>query len=353
MPKLKILVPHRWDPNPCLFELIRSLQLRPEVETVQHGLEWLQDSQMRFDVVHIQWPEAMLDWRKADNADVQFISEKIEQWKMSGTAIVATVHNLGPNQQVNRHAADLYETVYGNCDAIVHLGRVSRKLAKQKIAYSIPEDREFVVPHGDYSFFKNEVSREKARARFGISEGGPVFVAVGQTRNLKEIGLLQATAEFLSDHGGTLLVGGRISGNVKNSPRGRLMTFFLAKRRNVVVHDRLIPAEEIQYYLNAAEVLLVPRVKSLNSGNVSLGFTFGKVVVGTSYGVIGETLMERGNPVFDPDSMESFNSALQDAMRLSAGGTGAENKAYALKAMNWPDIAAEHVRIYNTVAARS
>ncbi len=67
-----------------------------------------------------------------------------------------------------------------------------------------------------------------------------------------------------------------------------------------------------------ADVLFIPIIKSLNSGNVALGNTFGKVVVGPNYGVIGEELEKLGNPVFDVDQIEkTLKKAIESSQKIN------------------------------------
>ncbi len=55
----------------------------------------------------------------------------------------------------------------------------------------------------------------------------------------------------------------------------------------------------------------------LNSGNITLGFTFGLVVLGRNGGDIGEILKETKNPVFDPADDKSIKIALNTSLNLA------------------------------------
>jgi glycosyltransferase involved in cell wall biosynthesis len=92
----------------------------------------------------------------------------------------------------------------------------------------------------------------------------------------------------------------------------------------------------------ASDVVLIQRKKVLNSGNLPMGFYFGKVVVGPDRGNVGEILRETGNPVFDPDDENSVARAVREAFTLAEQGKGEENRLYAEK--NWsPDICARAI----------
>ena len=111
----------------------------------------------------------------------------------------------------------------------------------------------------------------------------------------------------------------------------------------------MVPSEDIQLFMNAADVVIIPRIKNLNSGVLILAFTFGKVVVGTDFGVIGEILSDTGNPTFAPDDISSVVCAIEDAKELAENGKGEENRIYAHKKWNWGKITQEHLALYKTL----
>jgi glycosyltransferase involved in cell wall biosynthesis len=114
------------------------------------------------------------------------------------------------------------------------------------------------------------------------------------------------------------------------------------------MYDGWIPDEEVQLFLRAADVLVIPREGVLNSGNVALGFTFGRVVVGPDEGVIGEVLRKTNNPVYEPGDAQVLSDALK-AVRNSDTRRGERNKAYAMEEMRWEKVASRHVDLYREV----
>jgi len=64
-------------------------------------------------------------------------------------------------------------------------------------------------------------------------------------------------------------------------------------------------------------VLFIPRLHVLNSGNITLGMTFGKVVVGPDSLDVGFLLQSTGNVVFDPNQPETAAAAVEKAMKLA------------------------------------
>ena len=90
----------------------------------------------------------------------------------------------------------------------------------------------------------------------------------------------------------------------------------------------------------------------MNSGNVTLGMTFGRVVVGPDSWDVGEILREFGNPVFDPDNPATASAAVDRGFALAREGKVSEtNRRVALD--NWkPEQCAEmYMKFYRELAA--
>jgi beta-1,4-mannosyltransferase len=111
----------------------------------------------------------------------------------------------------------------------------------------------------------------------------------------------------------------------------------------------VISPEEVQIYLKSADLLFIPRYNTLNSGNVALGFTFGKVVVGPDYGVIGETLKLTGNPVFDPYNLSSVSEAIRSGFESTQSDLAEKNLQYAQNELSWGAVAQKTVKAYQSI----
>lgn len=368
MDSCRILIPNGMTNNPFLFQLVRSLQRRPEVATVQYGTRWLDDRSWPFDVVLFQWPEAMLDWREPGPDDLERFRGAVEWWRASGSVLAATVHNTLPHfeYKVNRHTRRLYEAVYGSCHAIVHLGEASRAAMRGELDLDFGHAEEVVIPHGNYAFFGEPAGREESRAhlrRRGVTSvedtgeavdggEGALFLSLGTIRSDGELDLLKQAAGMLRRRDSRLLVAGRLPHTARRDPR--YWTTRLPLRLfhpGLEVEERFVPDEEVRRYLGAADALLVPRIHSLNSGNVMLGYTFGKVVLGPDTGVIGEELRARENPVFEPGSPESLERGIDRALELLESDLGERNRRFALEERDWDRIAERYLELFKNLNA--
>jgi len=109
----------------------------------------------------------------------------------------------------------------------------------------------------------------------------------------------------------------------------------------------------VQYYLNAADVLIVQRWNPLNSSNLILGMTFGKVVIGPNTGNVQGILKATGNPVFDQCDEESVVQAITEGLRLSGCGLGDRNREYAMQVLNPERVAQAQIDVYTQLLSQS
>jgi len=126
----------------------------------------------------------------------------------------------------------------------------------------------------------------------------------------------------------------------------------LLRRQNIWVWEDFVPEIEIQKYLNAADVVIIQRFNHLNSGNIPLGFSFKKVVVGPKTGNITEILESTNNPVYDPNDINSLSTALSEGLKLAEKDHGEKNYQFAQLKWNTVEVGTAHVNFYAKVNSK-
>lgn len=325
-----------------------------------HDHEVFWDAEGDFDIVHIHWPE-YLSYRIERGVTCGSIgsevlcelTEKLNAWREKSVMVV-TRHNLYPHCNANGGADELYRTVYDHADAVIHMGRYSqREYCERYRGENFPARQvQALIPHPNYASFPNQVSREDARRRLGLRTRSKVVLAFGAFKSDEESQLVMGAFQLLTGSDKVLIAPGW---------RERLPDIKWIRLRNYVrdlnrlyraIHPQyrlgreFIGDEDVQYYLNSADVLMIQRWFPLNSGNLALGFTFGNVVAGPDAGNVGEILRATGNPVFEPGNAASASRALREALRKSESGLGAENRRFALQNWDLREIARHHAELF-------
>jgi len=328
--------------NPYISQLVDGLSYQDGVQHATRSLSafWMGPSD--FDVLHIQWPEALFRWKEPSEWDLGYLRDKLVEWQRR-SLIVTTVHNLLPHEQATSSGRLLYDTVYEHSDGLIHLGKASLEAVADH--FDVSDKEHVIIPHGNYDCFPNEITKAKARSHLDIGSKDAVYLSFGAIRRWEELELLIDGFNALNQPSKQLLIAGRIPWPSTRNKRWWWLKWNLLKPR-IHLFDGWIPDDEVRYYLNAADVVIIPRIDTLNSGNVALGFTFGKVVVGPNIGVIGEVLLKTGNPTFDPKDPDSLAASLKKASHLEDNSHGAGNMLYAEGVMSWGNIAAQHIDFY-------
>lgn len=245
----------------------------------------------------------------------------------------------------------LYRVIYSLADGIIHLGKASVEEFK-KFYPDFASKPSVIIPHGNYACFKNVVSREEARGKFNLEPDEVACISFGALRNMGEIELLWRGFREFNCSQKILFIVGRICWD-RSRLRHRILRWRFRRQKQMKIYEGFLPEDEVQDYLNATDIVIIPRINSLNSGNVALGLTFGKVVVGPDTGVIGETLRATSNPVFDPLDSKSLAAAILRARDLLTTNLGENNRAFAINALSWNKIAQQHIVFYQKLAVNS
>lgn len=343
---IRVLVACPRSGNPYVSELVRSLNERPGLTCIQSHSEFLGTETLEYDVVHFQWPEALFGWNTVfTEADLQWLDQRLSRCNDQGIRLIGTVHNEAPHVTASQLSIKLYEILYRHLDAFVHLGQTSIDLMN---AYRhVPANATHVViPHGNYSVFR--AFQHSGTAGYKKS-GRFTMLCFGAVRKPDEVRVICRVADALAAIGGDVVVAGRVNSGSRRKLRFYKMQLPLFVRRNVRVLPGKVPDEHVASMVSISDALLIPRVDTLNSGNVALGFTFGKVVVGPDIGVIGEELKRCGNPVFNPADRGSLQSAVTNAKRLSETSLGDDNQRYAETDLAWGKVASMHEVLYRSL----
>jgi len=334
--------------NPVVQRLCQSLTEHRDVERARRDLDAFWEGDSTVDVLHLHWPRALFErWRDPTRDDLSALEDRLNDWRQR-VPIAVTVHNIQSHYREETPIFEaLYRLVYRAADGVVHMGKTSKDRLHE--TYDLEGTEEVVIPHGQYDTLPNTVGRMQVRKELGIAEDTSLALVFGQVRDPEELALILDGTDAWGE--GQTLVAGRL-GWVE----GKIVPYVVQGYHRLRTLGRPVrfrfgrfDDDCVQYFLNAADVVLIPRKHVLNSGNVALGFTFGRVVVGPDVGVVGEVLRETGNPVFDPASTRSVGTALSRGCELQAAGKGDENAAYAAEHMNWTTIADQHVQFYHSL----
>jgi glycosyltransferase involved in cell wall biosynthesis len=284
------------------------------------------------DVVHLNWPEELVGWKRPTQAQVDALKGRLDRW-IKHARLIVTVHNLYPHGGHGDTAwRQLYEAVYERAEVIHHLSQTSRDLICAE--YPSIVHRNHVVRLGfNYDLLLPNVLQDRAAARraLGLEPDAMVFLSLGAVRFWPEVCLLHEAFARARVTNKRLILGSRFSLTGSGlSRRWRHLQWKMWKRRaDVVPSDRYIPDEELPALFAATDAVIIIRQESLSSGLPSLAMTFGRMVIGPTVGAIPEYLAGADNILYEGSSATNLAQALERAVHVDREAIGAQNRRIA------------------------
>jgi hypothetical protein len=294
-----------------------------------------------YDIVHVHWPEYLsfeiesyLNNDKAIADDLwNRLKQSLDYWSKHST-IVYTRHVRAPHKRDDKEFKLLYKTVFEYCYGITHFANFSIAQFKDYFP-KISKPIHAVIPQHNHASMTNASNKSLARKELKIGSDAKVLMCFGLIKE-NEKALINEAYKAIPGHNKVLLAPGwKIQRRKISYIRLREWVWEFEKWINKFNKKRrtdlgFIADESAHYYCNAADVLLIPRTNELFSGNISLGFTFGLVVVGKDDSNIGEILSNSNNPTFKVEDKQSLQKSISKAFKLVETKLGEANRDKAL-----------------------
>jgi glycosyltransferase involved in cell wall biosynthesis len=199
-----------------------------------------------------------------------------------------------------------------------------------------------VIPHGHYiDNYENTVSTEEARDVLDLDQSDTVFLFFGLIRRYK--GVLDLIDSFRSASlpDSTLVIAG--------NPKSESLHAELREKTDSTDQIRsiyeFIPDDEVQHYMNAADVVVLPFRKVTTSGSAVLAMSFGNALIVPRLGCLPELVADEGAIFYDADTESGLEPSLERAVDRDLDAMGAFNRRQVSQ-YDWASIAARTERVY-------
>lgn len=294
-----------------------------------------------YDIIHIHWPEYLSfeleSYLYKPDSIPKSLWDKtkfcLDYWSKH-SKIIYTRHVQYPHARHDKEFLELYRLTASYCHTVVHFANYSIQQFK-KFYPELTQVKHVVIPHHNYASLPDSSTKDEARAYLNIDQKADVMLVFGGIRE-REKPLIKKAFEAIPNKNKVLLAPGwktqrrKISYIRLREWIWKLEKWWASKNKTFRTNLGFIQEAEAHYYLNAADFLFIPRTTELNSGNITLGCTFGLVVVGKDTADIGEILQETGNPTFTVGNDKSLEIAINKAMQLKSNKQGKKNREIAL-----------------------
>lgn len=291
----------------------------------------------KYDIIHFQWPEGL--GTPCSPEGIAALTWRLKEWKMNGVKMVISRHNEKVHYNNNFYLSEIYRLVEFSCDVIGHMGLYSRNTIPSN--HCSPYVQHIIIPHHIYPNIICNISQEEAKKKIGVKNNHKLILAFGGIRSDEERILILTIKNFFNFQNVDVIAPRLFQNPIFG--KNKLNVFLeLYNRLRFIKYGlcfdtgKLININEMINLFAACDIVFIPRMKILNSGNLPMGFYFGKIVVGPDCGNVGDILKQTGNPVFQTDNKESLINAIIEGLSLTKTNLGQRNKMHAEE--NWHPV---------------
>lgn len=114
---------------------------------------------------------------------------------------------------------------------------------------------------------------------------------------------------------------------------------------NIRAIFEFIPDDELQVYMNAADVVVLPYRNILTSGAVILAMSFGKPVIAPAIGCMEDLLDNEGSFLYNPSEKDGLVKAMRKALDANLKNMG-EHNFELVEMLQWDKIAKRTCEVY-------
>ncbi len=301
--------------------------------------------QGRADVLHLHWLELLYASPKLVRSArlLAAVLAGLVWAKAVGCKIVYTVHNLNPHERPFPFLDSIANRVlFAFADAL----HVHDEKARLNVAQTYGRrERIYVVPHGSYiGAYPNNCTKQEARGRLGLADNALIYLFLGQIRRYKGVENLVAAFSQLAADACWLV----IAGNVHDPAYGEALAQLARDRRRIRTWFEYVPDPEVQYFMNACDVCVLPYRDVMTSGAAILAFSFGKPIIAPALGGFPELAADGRGIIYDPAACDGLLRALQQARLSDMEAAGRKALAWA-RGHEWRALAPRFASIYADV----
>jgi beta-1,4-mannosyltransferase len=345
--------PH-WPDNPYQSLLAQSLeQIGIKVEVVQAGSRLLRTAvrEQKPDCIHFHSlyylfiaPTSLRAWLRSFQTLFWLLT-----LRLSGKILIWTVHDLQGHNDQNPRVDWFFSFCFSRLaqGIILHSERIQRQFVQQfRLAKT---HRLYVIPHGHYlDHYPNDIQPAEAHQSLDLKADQLTFLFLGLIRPYKGLPELISAFQSLSATSTQLAIAGKpaskdIANQIEEFVHGDLDIHFW---------PTYIADDQIQVYMNAADVVVFPYRRILTSGSIILAMSFGRACIAPQQGGIEDVLDSSGAFLYDPKQPGGLAQAMQAAVRnrdrLASMG---EYNRKKVQQWNWQDIAQQTHTVYQASAS--
>ncbi|MBA4313399.1 MAG: hypothetical protein C0417_12315 [Chlorobiaceae bacterium] len=306
-------------------------------------LGWLWKNRRRVQIIHLHWLFGVYapGGTKLSYTCACIFLSKVMIARILHYRFYWTVHNFISHEATNKRLESLIREIISSISEIVIVHcQYARKLIMEK--WKIGDEKIRVIPHGSYvGFYPNNCTSVESRKYLNIPNNCTVFLFFGMVRKYKGLNTLRESfLELYRQHPDVHLV---IAGQPHNEQfRNEIESEM--KKEGISLFLQFIPDSEVQYFLNASDIVVLPYVDILTSGTALLAFTFGKPIIAPLKGCLPELVSAHNGFLYEQGDLtkvmqKAYKTLQKHNLRDGALSTADDQR--------WEIVLQEHADIFS------
>lgn len=244
-------------------------------------LTWVDEARHRGDriVLHVNWtaPVSQIGSIAEASDRVARATSSLAALHRTGVVLIWTVHNVLPHDASHLLPELALCRALADGSDLITVPHAAASAAVQPW-YSLPQEKVVELPQPSYvGLYPDEITQEAARERLGVGGSERIMLLFGTLRPYK--GIEEAVAAMRAVRAQApdtrLLITGEIGPGYDIATLERIT----AGVDGVDLHVGYVGASEVQYWMRAADAMLLPYRAGLNSGVLLLAAGFGLPVI--------------------------------------------------------------------------
>ncbi|MEM9806505.1 MAG: glycosyltransferase [Cyanobacteria bacterium P01_D01_bin.56] len=330
--------------NPYTSLLYEAIEEGGEVQISEFKVR--QALAQPYDLLHVHWPDIVLKGVPIWKAYVYVIKLfLVFSWlKLRGTKLIWTIHNLKSHEQNFPLLEHWFMSWFIDCvDGVIALSRPAL-MAAVECYPKLHCKPSVVTPHGHYkTIYPNHINQVESRKTFNLQETGDfVCLFLGQIRTYKNVPHLIHCFRSLNQENIRLIVAGKPDSETLK----QCLIEAAGGDRRIQLNLEFIPDQDVQRFMNAADLVVLPYQEILNSGSAVLALSFNKPLLVPDRGSFIDLKASVGQDWLLTYTGELTATDLEQAVQWA---TGKNRSTAPLSNLEWDTIAQQTIQFYRQV----
>ena len=292
-----------------------------------------------WDVWHLNWPaEDILREPKRLRAVAKLVRFwiRLKVAKAKNIKIFWTVHNLKPHEVKYPLLTKVFWWLFlPSIDGLILMSRSTVEKVHREFPHTNARPI-FVIPHGHYrGAYSDSVDKKSARVRLGLNTSDLIISFLGQIRPYKGVPSLVNCFRQLGQSGTSLIVAGKpLDRDIASQ-----VTKAAAGDPKVKLHLEYVERDSVQFFLRAADLVVLPYTETINSGSALLALSFDRPILVPAMGAIPDLYELAGDNWVRLYEGELTPKILSDAIRWTRERPQGEFDRAFLDELDWNRLA--------------